>query len=465
MLKSLFLLTILCLFTCHVTAQEKNSLEPVELPPGVLPLPEPGSGSVVGTVISAENAAFYKEILVPELFRLIRFNSASVDAAKRVKYEIKFDENWEKGTNDLKSYDKKLTPEGGIDFSFPKVRGSLFGDFNTLQADWDLINKADQASASALREALGSKILWNISSSIWSQSLIDYHFRLMWLKDGKAGRNVRGNFLRIYPWMLDPNFKLPQMFREKFGFYYPEPLHGLSWLTFRFQNLDEDIVWAYSPTIQKVRQLTGSNRTDSLITSSFSADDFLGWSGNPLFEKGKVLEKIVTLVPFPNPDIVTLDSTLKPCYKLNNPSGGLASGDGMASAIWNFETPKFVNGADWLPIKAVFVPRVVYKLDVTTKDPYSLYGRQTLYVDAVTMLPVYKVVFDRAGRLWKFVITSFGIAQTQDLSRRSLYPGFEIILDILNKREFVMDFAKIRYCDSYPQDIEINQFDPKKIIP
>ena len=442
-------------------AQDKHSLAPVELPPGVLPLPEAGSSSTSGTIISAENVTFYKEILIPELYRLIRFNQTSIDAARRVRYELSYDSRWDSGTNALVKTTKEFDKSGNLEFNFPRDRGFLFGDDSIIDEEWDILSTGqDSKDKAAQSEFLAKKILWNINSTFWSQGFIEFHLRLLWLKDGKVWRNARGSFDRIYPWILDPNFTLPQLFREKLSFYYPEALQGLSWLTFRFQRPEEDLVWAYSPAINKVRQLTSSNRSDSLITSGVSADDFLGWSGNPNFYRAKIEDKIVTLVPFPNADQPVLDDSLQPCYRLSNPN--LSGSD---QSLWNFENPKFRGGPDWLPIKAVFTPREVYKIELATKDPYSLYGREILYVDSGTMMPVYKIVFDRAGRHWKTIISSFGIASTRDRERRIPYNGFTVVLDAIADKSYVIDYSKLRYCDSYPQDVKLSQFDPKRLGP
>ncbi len=470
--RALLLALIFSTFTTGVCVAEPPAVSEdseIKLPPGVLPLSEPGSGTVTGAVINAENAPFYKEIILPELYRQIRFHGAAIDAARSLRYEIKTDDNWNKGTTNLDAATKNLSPEGALDFNFPRNRGFIFGSPEALAVQWDTFVSANskenkKGSGDEIKSAidpseLAQRILWNSASAIWSHGFLDYHFRLLWLKQGKAFRNVRGNFARVYPWLIDPNFKLPQLFRERFTFYYPQPLNGLSWLTFRFQDSEDDLIWAYSPAIMKVRELTGSNRSDSLVTSAVSADDFLGWSSNPTFQKGKVVGKSVMLVPFPSIDSASLDATLKPCYKLNAPAGSADQG------IWNFETPKFQNGADWLPIKGVFIPRSVFKLELSTKDPYSLYGREELFIDVETMLPIYKNVFDRAGRYWKTIIASWGFASTEDRSRRIMYPGFQIVLDVLNKKEFVMDYSRFRVCDSYPQDSDLSFFDPKRLTP
>lgn len=452
-----------------ILAEAQETKKELQLPLGVLPLSEPGSGAITGTVINSENAPFYKEILLPELYRQIRFHGAAIDAARSLRYEIKSDDNWNKGTETLVGVAKNISSDGALQFDFPLTRGFLFGSPNSLAAEWDAASSAKKKEGLVDSKAepkqdvdtsvLAQKILWNSASAVWSHGFIDYHFRLLWLKQGKAFRNVRGNFARVYPWLIDSNFKLPQFFREKFTFYYPQPLNGLSWLTFRFQDSEDDLIWAYSPAIMKVRELTGSNRSDSLVTSSVSADDFLGWSSNATFQRAKVVGKSTLLVPFPSVDISNLDAALKPCYKLVNPGGSADQG------IWNFETPKFPNGADWLPVKGIFIPRSVFKLELSTRDPYSLYGREELFIDVETMLPVYKNVFDRAGRYWKTIIAAWGFASTEDRSRRIMYPGFQIVLDVLNKKEFVMDYSRLRVCDSYPQDSDLSFFDPKRLTP
>jgi hypothetical protein len=448
--------------------QAQTDTAAILLPPGVPPLPDPVSGSVKGLIIGPENHSFYKEILLPEFYSGAASRNVYLDAVAKLNYDIQLDQDWVAGTAELDDAAKGFRADGSLDFSFPMKRGFLFGDGASLAKEWrrlldarrDFDSEQFEGGRSAQLEknsAFAKRLLWNWNSVLWSNGIIDHHLRILWLKNGAPYRNVRGNFKRIYPKIIDPTFGYPQLFREQFLFYYPQSLNGLSWLTFRFEDFEEDIIWAYSPAIKKVRELTAANRSDSLATSSLAADDFLGWSGNPNFVKARVLSKSQMLAPFSSLDILPLDNSAG-CLKV------VGRAQSESAIMWNFESPKFKGGADWLPVQGAFVPRELYKLEVASRDPYYLYGREELYLDAETMLPFYKVVYDRAGRHWKTIVVGWSFGRSGDGLRFIPVPGFEIVLDVIAKKTFVMDFSRFRSCREYPGDLKLADFDPRRLI-
>ena len=449
-------------------SQAQTDTAAILLPPGVPPLPDPVSGSFKGLIISPENYSFYKEILLPEFYSSTGSRGVYLDAVAKLNYDIQFDQDWIAGTAELADAAKGFRADSSLEFSFPMKRGFLFGDGADLAKEWRRILDAqgdfdsDQVGVGRARDAeknsdFAKRLLWNWNSVLWSNGILDYHLRILWLKNGAPYRNVRGSFKRIYPKMIDPTFGYPQLFREQFLFYYPQSLNGLSWLDFRFEDFEEDIIWAYSPAIKKIRELTAANRSDSLVTSSMAADDFLGWSENPNFVQARVLSKSQMLAPFSSLDLLPLDNSAG-CLKV----GSRAQSDSLV--MWNFESPKFKDGADWLPVQGAFVPRELYKLEVSSKDPYYLYGREELYLDAETMLPFYKIVYDRAGRHWKTIIVGWSFGRSRDGLRFIPIPGYEVVLDVIAKKTFVMDFSRFRACREYPSDLKLADFDPKQLM-
>lgn len=432
-------------------AQDPSSSDVPALPDGVAALPEPGSGADIGVVISSDNSAIYKKLIIPEIYALVRTSALSIDAARRLRYAWRLDDEWQRVSSSLAAQNTTIDAEGSIGSTFTLQRGLVFGGGAELGAD---------LSSAALAE----KVAWNVQSMWWAQGLLDANFRLQWLKDNRVTRRALGHLTRVYPQLLDNREKSEQLFREQVEFTYPDFLSGLSWLTFRFKGKDEDLVWAASPVSKKVRQLTGSNRADSLITSGVSVDDLLVWSGKVSAVKPRFDKSVVALAPFGAVDIQDSSTTPEPCYGVESESQpGADFSAALGSGVWNAETKRFASAAGWTPTKAIFVPRELWRIELSSKDPYALYGRQVLYVDRYMQLPVYKIVFDRAGRLWKTIIGGFGLAASSDRSFKFPYPSFLVVVDHQAKSEYVLDFPRYRTCRAYPPDIALDSFDPRKL--
>ena len=66
--------------------------------------------------------------------------------------------------------------------------------------------------------------------------------------------------------------------------------------------------------------------------------------------------------------------------------------------------------APWCPLDSVYVKRPVWVIEAKAKDPYYNYGRQYIWIDRETWTPVCKVIHDRSGKFWKFlIITHVGL--------------------------------------------------------
>jgi len=302
----------------------------------------------------------------------------------------------------------------------------------------------------------GQKILWNINSSWWSQKIIQSSFEL--LKPGAQGdgREFRGTVTRIYPHLVDASDRTRQLFKELINVSFPAFLKTQAWLTFRFASADEDGFWIHSAALGRTRELTGSNRTDALLRSTFSPDDLLIWSGNQALVDPRLERTLVALVPFAALDTMLLQAPQKSCESVKT------AGEPPA---WNYQNRRFPNAAPWLRTDWIFVPRRLYRLELSSRDPYSLYGRQTLYVDSAMMLPVAKIVYDRAGRHWKTVLGTYSLAVSEDRRRKMPVHTSAVSVDVLRDQAYGMNFPNTTYCQSFHEKLQPADLDPRRLGP
>jgi hypothetical protein len=259
----------------------------------------------------------------------------------------------------------------------------------------------------------------------------------------------------VYPKSLSAEDKTEQLFRSRLDFITPDTIAGFSWLRFRFQRADSDVLFMYSPVTKKTRQLTTSNATDPLLSSSLTLNDLLLWSGKVNDLEGSIESVKTYLVPFVPIDRVASFGRSDACerYTLENPR-----------VLWNYHSRKYAPGASWLPTAAMYVPRVLQRIALSPKDPYSVYGRQVLYVDAATGLPVYKIVFDTAGAVWKTVIAVYGVDSNQNRNR-SFSLLQQVVLDVKRDQATLLQFDTARACSKVDIAAVLKEFSPAALVP
>jgi hypothetical protein len=415
-------------------------------PQAALGLPEAGKGDLLGLIINAAVAPQYKQLIVPELYGEVRSGRIEMDAVRQLRYEWRMEEAWQRAEP---APSKLLTDRGALQAVTRLDRGFLFGARDVLVDEGD-------------PRRLAQKVLWNIHSNFWSEKLMSMDFVLRLVAEAKVGRELMGRLSRVYPSSLIPNDATSQLFREIVKLNTPEMLEYYSWLTFRFVGDDEDVVYVYSPAVKRVRQVTGSNRSDAIANSVVSADDFLVWSGKPDSVDPVLTGRQVALVPFVSVVLGAARPESERCVVVDDTS----SADSLKSTLarWNLGSARFPQAAAWVPTEVVFVPRELWRIELTPNDPYSLYGRQVVYVDAESMLPVYKFVSDQAGIRWKTVIGVIGLAEARDRKR---YPFFSMMAvhDAKTQQGALVDYLNVKYCSNFAADLQLGEFQPGKLGP
>lgn len=405
-------------------------------------LPEATDDLSPQKILNSQNLSSYKEIVPLELQALFRNGQLEIEAASGLKVVPSYGEQWAKASGASASAalsGQSLRPGTKLG------EGFVFGDAASLAA-------ADDS------KVLAQKILWNIYSVWAAEHVFGSQFEFHWFKDAaKPFRTLRGEFDRIYPLALPDSKQLTQLFRELIRFTAPAFLNDLAWLTFRFVGSDEDILWVYSPAVQKLRQLTAANRSDPILRSAVSPEDFLVWSGKPELADARAEPPATMLAPFLRAEAPAVSSD-KTCVFVDR----AAAVSNRTTVRWNFESSRYLHGAGWVPSTSILIPRSMWRIELVSQDPFSLYGRQILYVDTELMLPIYKVVYNRSGQLWKTVIGSYGLAGVQGSSAKSPYPAYTVVIDHLKNEAFVIDFSRITMCAEPTPPLTLADFDPKR---
>ncbi|MCO6432117.1 MAG: DUF1329 domain-containing protein [Deltaproteobacteria bacterium] len=430
--------TALLLLLAHTSGAEAQDPALPLLTPSAqeVTLPEAGEGSAAGTLINAGNAKAYKALIVPELYPLVRANLIELDAVKGLRYRP--------SSTALQASAQEAAISGNGEIAEPPIQlspGMMFPSIDVADknATW--------------------KVLWNLQSRLWSQQFIENSFVLSWLQGQKLTRQLGGRLTRVYPKALSEGDKSIQLFREKIELIAPGAVKGFTWLSFRFFGPEEDMLWLYSPVVERSRQLTGTNRSDAILKTSVAPDDFLAWSGKVELVEPKQIRKIKGLVFFPSVEPVALKQGAGACMEW------AADNDPSRSAIWNYQSHKYSQAFGWVPTASVAVPRDLWRIEMISRDPYSAYGRQVLYIDAELFVPVYKFIYNRAGYLWKIVAAAYAQGVTSGGARQIILPHYTIVDDLIAKSAYIIESSETKICSGYPSGVKISDFDPQKLAP
>lgn len=172
----------------------------------------------------------------------------------------------------------------------------------------------------------------------------------------------------------------------------PKDLEGVGVLTWRINDWTTwDQVWAYLPTIRRVRRVRSSTRGDRIPGFEVQGDDadcydnkttYFTWT---LVRADEVIGPLGTDTPYALP------------LKDESPSRRTMTVPYNAAV---YETPG-AKGAGWFPLGNVYARRPVWIVEGTPKDPYYEAGRIVLYVDRDLYNGYYKLSYNKAGELYR----------------------------------------------------------------
>jgi hypothetical protein len=318
-----------------------------------------------GVVITKDN---YKEYL-PELKRLMTKSMFKIHVEIEVKNGLK--------TMPIVEREKWLSKKGYRDAT-KKYSGRC-----KIGPNMELLNYV--AGAPFPNPKNGIELAWDIQHTITYEQahfMGDYD---LYDKDRKPERRVSNNFGVIKyigrtfnPPMpeIKPN---PERIWWKLFQYVTYPFDARGFIVTRKRYLDikkEDDMWAYLPTLRRIRRLTGADVQDPLLGSDYCIDDYSGWTQrvNPKVMSFKFLGEREIL--FPSYHVEDKPFPITPEEYLKDKGGAL-------------QVP-------WCKIR-------VYILEVDMHDPTYMYSKRLLYVDRDIgdFRPIHEECFDQRGRLWR----------------------------------------------------------------
>ena len=244
----------------------------------------------------------------------------------------------------------------------------------------------------------GIAVVWNAYYALWRIGSTHDVLGLQWV--GKRGleRQAVLESHTLY-WEGAPPGRAPKdnpqdlASQQRASVTSPADLNGTASLVWRFRGAAQrDQAWTYVPALRRVRAVTPANRSDGFLGSDLSQDDGAFFDGKPEDFTWKLVGRREALVLA---DPASLTNAVR---RTARPDGGLSEEWPAATKVVGHQDAAW-RGVPWAPIGAVRVRRPVWVVEATPRDPYYLFSRIELTLDAETFQGVGSRKFDAQGTL------------------------------------------------------------------
>jgi len=221
-------------------------------------------------------------------------------------------------------------------------------------------------------------------------------------------------------------------------------------------------VWAFVPTIRRVRRLTASNTSEGLFGAIIARDDPYGWAGKIQYMNWKLIGVKDMLVPIAPTGMekAMLPGEASPKKLPSDDSlikdkGEIPRGQ-VARITWAPEERVEIgyekegwDGAAWWPTQMKLAKRRCWVVEATPKDPYYAYGRRVLYIDTVAYWAYWATLYDRAGEFWKTMAYMEKMAYTPGRDMTVRHPFWYLGEDVRQNRASFFDAQSKGYYTEY----------------
>jgi hypothetical protein len=182
----------------------------------------------------------------------------------------------------------------------------------------------------------------------------------------------------------------------------------------------------------------------------FSTDDLLLWSGKVELVDVLGVSNVSLLVPV-----------------FEGAEGDLRREDGCVYRKWSgaaaidftAQHRRFEGVGNWVPNSVTLVLRELSRVEFLSRDPFSTEARQVLYIDRLSGLPIYRMVWDTAGRLLKVSIAFIRGGVDQDGVEEPLIAG-QVILSAAKESRVLVLYDSMRACSGFAPGRSLMDFDP-----
>jgi len=221
-------------------------------------------------------------------------------------------------------------------------------------------------------------------------------------------------------------------------------------------------IWAFVPTIRRVRRVTASNTSEGLFGSIISRDDPYGWAGKIQYMNWKLIGVQDTLVPIAPSGIEKAmvvgeeaPKKLPTDHSLIKDRGEVPMNQ-VARITWapeeqvkvGYEEPGW-QGVAWAPTKLKLAKRKCWVVEATPKDPYYAYGRRVIWIDKFAYWAYWTTLYDRAGEYWKTILWLDKMAYTPGRQMTVRHPFWGLGEDVRQNRASFFDVQSKGYFTEY----------------
>jgi hypothetical protein len=151
-------------------------------------------------------------------------------------------------------------------------------------------------------------------------------------------------------------------------------------LSWRYEDPNKsDDMWTYIPTLRRTLRLMSSERANPVRGTPYTWDDFYGFDGKIMDYNNTIVGK-------------------KPMLGLMNQQTLCVPGTKYEQG---YDHPVLAGASDPYELRDVYV------VEVSSKNPRNPEMKKTLFVSNDIWYPIYTMVYDKQGNLWKGMVNGF----------------------------------------------------------
>ena len=120
---------------------------------------------------------------------------------------------------------------------------------------------------------------------------------------------------------------------------------------------------------------------------------------------------------------------------------------GGDSVAWNYNENASSKYVSWLPLSVTFEKRELLIIELNPHEPYYEYGKQILFIDTVSGVPVYKISYSKTGQYQKTVIGAW-----RRVSNQKLIPYFVLAVDKFSESASLIEIKNAQFYDKDEQE-------------
>ena len=228
---------------------------------------------------------------------------------------------------------------------------------------------------------------------------------------------------------------------EFFDVKTPFDLRGTMFLLYRYTDDKEDQTWAYIPALRRVRRVAATQKSDSLLGTEFSLEDFYIFAGYTWDHSWEYMGDSTKLAPYGG----GVGTFGRPCW--NNVIPGEATmveGQARLGTQEEWEFCSFgphmaapYNGETWQK-------RTVFQLDDIPRQKGHPYSRKKIWYDKQTFMPIVSFMYDRGGNPYKIINGVWRWSEDSPIAinhgKRVLNWSFISIVNVQNDNSHVGQF-------------------------